>query len=62
MSSIYLVTRARPNFMKIAPSVRTLKAHGGLTVKPTHTGRGDFREMNDVFMPASGSARCGSIR
>jgi len=33
MKTIYLVAGARPNFMKIAPIVRAIKAHGGLEYK-----------------------------
>ncbi len=50
MKSIYLVAGARPNFMKIAPIVRALQAHGGLAFKIIHTGQHYDREMNDVFL------------
>ncbi|MDO9197472.1 UDP-N-acetyl glucosamine 2-epimerase, partial [Rhodoferax sp.] len=49
MPLIYLVAGARPNFMKIAPIVRAMQAHGGLTFKIIHTGQHYDREMNDVF-------------
>jgi UDP-N-acetylglucosamine 2-epimerase (non-hydrolysing) len=51
---IYLVAGARPNFMKIAPIVRALQAHGGLAFKIIHTGQHYDREMNDVFFDELG--------
>ncbi|MDO8450779.1 MAG: UDP-N-acetylglucosamine 2-epimerase (non-hydrolyzing) [Rhodoferax sp.] len=54
MPLIYLVAGARPNFMKIAPIVRALQAHGGLTFKIIHTGQHYDREMNDVFFEELG--------
>jgi UDP-N-acetylglucosamine 2-epimerase (non-hydrolysing) len=51
---IYLVAGARPNFMKIAPIVRALQAHGGLSFKIIHTGQHYDREMNDVFFEELG--------
>jgi len=51
---IYLVAGARPNFMKIAPIVRALQAHGGLAFKIIHTGQHYDREMNDVFFEELG--------
>lgn len=51
---IYLVAGARPNFMKIAPIVRALRAHGGLAFKIIHTGQHYDREMNDVFFEELG--------
>ena len=54
MKSIYLVAGARPNFMKIAPIVRALQAHGGLAFKIIHTGQHYDREMNDVFFEELG--------
>lgn len=54
MGMIYLVAGARPNFMKIAPIVRALKAHGGLDYKIIHTGQHYDREMNDVFFEELG--------
>lgn len=47
--TICLVAGARPNFMKIAPIVRALKADGSLPFKIIHTGQHYDREMNDVF-------------
>lgn len=52
--TIYLVAGARPNFMKIAPIVRALQAHGGLAFKIVHTGQHYDREMNDVFFEELG--------
>lgn len=54
MPIIYLVAGARPNFMKIAPIVRALQAHGGLAFKIIHTGQHYDREMNDVFFEELG--------
>lgn len=54
---IYLVAGARPNFMKIAPIVRALKASqsgNGLSFKIIHTGQHYDREMNDVFFEELG--------
>lgn len=51
---IYLVAGARPNFMKIAPIVRAIKAHGGVDYKIIHTGQHYDREMNDVFFDELG--------
>jgi UDP-N-acetylglucosamine 2-epimerase (non-hydrolysing) len=54
MTIIFLVAGARPNFMKIAPIVRALQAHGGLAFKLIHTGQHYDREMNDVFFEELG--------
>lgn len=54
MKTIYLVAGARPNFMKIAPIVRALQAHGGLQFKIIHTGQHYDREMNEVFFEELG--------
>jgi len=51
---VFLVAGARPNFMKIAPIVRALQAHGGLAFKIIHTGQHYDREMNDVFFEELG--------
>ncbi|MCB1902100.1 non-hydrolyzing UDP-N-acetylglucosamine 2-epimerase [Cognatazoarcus halotolerans] len=51
---IFLVAGARPNFMKIAPIVRALQAHGGMDFKIIHTGQHYDREMNDVFFEELG--------
>ncbi|MDO8652344.1 MAG: UDP-N-acetylglucosamine 2-epimerase (non-hydrolyzing) [Undibacterium sp.] len=54
MKTIYLVAGARPNFMKIAPIVRALQAHGGLGFKIIHTGQHYDHEMNGVFFEELG--------
>jgi UDP-N-acetylglucosamine 2-epimerase (non-hydrolysing) len=54
MPLLYLVAGARPNFMKIAPIVRALQAHGGISFKIIHTGQHYDREMNDVFFEELG--------
>jgi UDP-N-acetylglucosamine 2-epimerase (non-hydrolysing) len=51
---IYVVAGARPNFMKIAPIVRALRGHSGLTFRIIHTGQHYDREMNDVFFEELG--------
>lgn len=51
---LYLVAGARPNFMKIAPIVRAIQAHGGLEFQIIHTGQHYDREMNDVFFEELG--------
>jgi len=51
---LFLVAGARPNFMKIAPIVRALQAHGGLAFQIIHTGQHYDREMNDVFFEELG--------
>jgi UDP-N-acetylglucosamine 2-epimerase (non-hydrolysing) len=54
MKLIYLVAGARPNFMKIAPIVRALRANGGLAFKIIHTGQHYDRDMNEVFFEELG--------
>ncbi|MBL8489845.1 MAG: UDP-N-acetylglucosamine 2-epimerase (non-hydrolyzing) [Rhodocyclaceae bacterium] len=54
MRTIYLVAGARPNFMKIAPIVRAIQAHGGLSYRIIHTGQHYDREMNEVFFEELG--------
>jgi UDP-N-acetylglucosamine 2-epimerase (non-hydrolysing) len=51
---IHLVAGARPNFMKIAPIVRALRADGRLEFKIVHTGQHYDRDMNDVFFEELG--------
>ncbi len=51
---LFLVAGARPNFMKIAPTVRALDAHGGLDYRIIHTGQHYDREMNGVFFDELG--------
>ena len=54
MANVFLVAGARPNFMKIAPIVRAIEAHGGLGYRIIHTGQHYDREMNDVFFEELG--------
>lgn len=54
MKALFLVAGARPNFMKIAPIVRALQAHGELAFKIIHTGQHYDRDMNDVFFEELG--------
>jgi UDP-N-acetylglucosamine 2-epimerase (non-hydrolysing) len=51
---IYLVAGARPNFMKIAPIVRALRAQVALSFKIIHTGQHYDHDMNDVFFEELG--------
>jgi len=52
---LYLVAGARPNFMKIAPLVRALRAHGdSLSFKIVHTGQHYDHELNNVFFDELG--------
>ena len=51
---IHLVAGARPNFMKIAPMVRALRADGRLAWKIVHTGQHYDRNMSDVFFEELG--------
>ncbi len=55
MKTLYLVAGARPNFMKIAPLVRALRANGAnLGFKIIHTGQHYDHELNDVFFDELG--------
>ena len=51
---IHIVAGARPNFMKIAPIVRALKADGRLTWKIVHTGQHFDHNMSAVFFEELG--------
>lgn len=51
---LHLVAGARPNFMKIAPIVRALRARATLAFRLVHTGQHHDREMNDVFFEELG--------
>lgn len=46
---ILLVAGARPNFMKIAPIIRALKANGGFDWQLVHTGQHYDFEMSEAF-------------
>src|SRR3990172_7336038 len=54
MKTLFLVAGARPNFMKIAPIVRALRAHGGLAFQIIQTGQHYDRDMNEVFFEELG--------
>ena len=55
MKTLYLVAGARPNFMKIAPLVRALRARGAsLGFKIIHTGQHYDRDLNEVFFDELG--------
>ncbi len=51
---LHLIAGARPNFMKIAPIVRALRADGRLRWKLIHTGQHYDRNMSDVFFEELG--------
>lgn len=58
MKTIALVAGARPNFMKIAPLVRALRAYDGALRFPiVHTGQHYDPGMNDVFFEELGIPR-----
>jgi len=46
---IVVVAGARPNFMKIAPLLREMRARGGFDVKLVHTGQHYDAAMSDSF-------------
>lgn len=54
MPLIYIVAGARPNFMKIAPIVRALKARDDISFKLIHTGQHYDRNMSDIFFEELG--------
>lgn len=54
MPRIFLVAGARPNFMKIAPIVRAMRARSDFIYRIIHTGQHYDREMNDVFFEELG--------
>lgn len=51
---LHLIAGARPNFMKIAPIVRALRADGRLRFKLVHTGQHYDRNMSEVFFEELG--------
>ena len=58
MKMIHLVAGARPNFMKIAPIVRALRARAdAFEFRLIHTGQHYDREMSDVFFEELGIPR-----
>lgn len=53
---IYLVTGARPNFIKIAPIIQAMQqASARFDFQLIHTGQHYGREMSDVFLKNLGS-------
>ena len=52
--TLHLVAGARPNFMKIAPLVRALKADGRLAWQLVHTGQHHDHAMSEVFFDGLG--------
>ncbi|HUP96562.1 MAG TPA: UDP-N-acetylglucosamine 2-epimerase (non-hydrolyzing) [Usitatibacter sp.] len=52
--TLHLIAGARPNFMKLAPIVRALKAQARLDFRIIHTGQHHDREMNEVFFEELG--------
>jgi UDP-N-acetylglucosamine 2-epimerase (non-hydrolysing) len=51
---VICVCGARPNFMKIAPLVESLRAHGGFDVLLLHTGQHYDRKMSRLFFDELG--------
>ena len=51
---VLCVAGARPNFMKIAPLMAALRAHGGLEPFLVHTGQHYDRQMSDLFFEQLG--------
>jgi UDP-N-acetylglucosamine 2-epimerase (non-hydrolysing) len=49
-----LIAGARPNFMKLAPVVRALRAHGEIAFRIVHTGQHYDAAMTDVFFDELG--------
>ena len=49
-----LVAGARPNFMKLAPVMRAIRARGELVPRIIHTGQHYDHSMNDVFFEELG--------
>src|SRR5205823_733066 len=49
---ILCVVGARPNYMKMAPIIRALAAHGALPPVLVHTGQHYDAAMNDAFFTA----------
>ncbi|MHC5110166.1 MAG: non-hydrolyzing UDP-N-acetylglucosamine 2-epimerase [Planctomycetota bacterium] len=54
MVKVICVCGARPNFMKIAPLVESLRAHGGFDVLLLHTGQHYDRKMSRLFFDELG--------
>ena len=55
---ISLVVGARPNFIKIAPLVRSLKRFtDAFSYRLIHTGQHNDKEMNEVFLRVLGAER-----
>ena len=48
-TSVAVVAGARPNFMKIAPVLKALDAHGGFCSTLIHTGQHYDSNLSDVF-------------
>ena len=53
MDPVHLIAGARPNFLKIAPIVRAMKARG-MPFRIVHTGQHYDRDMNEVFFEELG--------
>ncbi|NLD92981.1 MAG: UDP-N-acetylglucosamine 2-epimerase (non-hydrolyzing) [Fibrobacter sp.] len=51
---VFLVAGARPNFMKIAPIIRAMKKHPGLTPVLIHTGQHYDKNMSGTFFESLG--------
>ncbi len=51
---VFLVAGARPNFMKIAPIIRAMRKHPGLTPVLVHTGQHYNKNMSGTFFESLG--------
>lgn len=54
LTSVAVVAGARPNFMKIAPVLRALEAHGRFATTLIHTGQHYDANLSDVFFSELG--------
>lgn len=55
-TAITCVVGARPNFMKVAPILRAMRAHPSLTPRLVHTGQHYDARMSDLFFTELGLA------
>jgi len=46
---IFIITGARPNFMKISPIINEIKKHQNIEYKLIHTGQHFDKNMSDKF-------------
>ena len=51
---ITLIAGARPNFMKVAPIIKAIKAHNEISYRLVHTGQHYDKNMSDTFFEELG--------